>query len=124
MERFLCSTVCILSGRNSCDKGAVPLQKHYSHACVCILTLNQVKHDVKARLTLSSSGASGGEGPRTHIQVLANSIVASVLILLHYRQLRAREAIQDADIDCWPYGEDLLVVGIVRYSEVCSSVTS
>lgn len=89
-----------------------------------ILKLNQVKHDVKARLTLSSSGASGGEGPRTHIQVLANSVVASVLILLHYRQLRARGAIQDADKDCWPYGEDLLVVGIVRYSEARSSVAS
>lgn len=83
-----------------------------------ILTLVQVKHDVKARLTMSSSGASGGEGSRTHIQVLANSVVASVLILLHYRQLHARGAIHDTDTDCWPYGEDLLVVGIVRYSEV------
>lgn len=89
-----------------------------------ILTLNQVKHDVKARLTLSSSGASGGEGPRTHIQVLANSVMASVLILLHYRQLRARGATQDVDIDCWPYGEDLLVVGIVRYLGARSNVTS
>lgn len=79
---------------------------------------------MKARLTLSSSGASGGEGPRTHIQVLANSVVASVLILLHYRQLRARGSIKDAEMDCWSYGEDLLVVGIVRYSEVRSIIPS
>ena len=75
----------------------------------------KVKHDVKARLTLSSSGASGGEGSRTHIQVLANSVVASVLILLHYRQLLAREKSIVPSQDCWPYGEDLLVIGIVRY---------
>jgi hypothetical protein len=68
----------------------------------------QVKHDVKARLTLSSSG---GEGARTHIQVLANSAVASVLILLHYWQVRRAAANQE----CWPYGQDLLVVGIIRY---------
>lgn len=79
---------------------------------------------MKARLTLSSSGASGGEGARTHIQVLANSVMASVLILLHYRQLYTQGAIQDADVACWPYGQDLLVVGIVRYSEVRSSVLS
>lgn len=87
--------------------------------------VTKVKHDVKARLTLSSSGASGGEGSRTHIQVLANSVVASVLILLHYRQLRARGAIQDADKDCWPYGEDLLVVGIVsNYAAVAADTFS
>ncbi|ETN42146.1 uncharacterized protein HMPREF1541_04087 [Cyphellophora europaea CBS 101466] len=44
----------------------------------------KVKHEQKARLTLSSSGASGGEGPRTHIQVLANSLCASILCLLEY----------------------------------------
>ncbi|KAF5858135.1 hypothetical protein ETB97_004782, partial [Aspergillus alliaceus] len=43
----------------------------------------KVKHDVKARLTLSATGSEGGEGQRTHIQVLANSIVATVLILAH-----------------------------------------
>lgn len=70
---------------------------------------------MKARLTLSASGTSGGEGPRTHIQVLANSVVASILVLLHYRQLLAREKRQDGSQSCWAYGEDLLVVGIVRY---------
>lgn len=69
----------------------------------------QVKHDVKARLTLSSSGASGGEGARTHVQVLANSGVASALILLHLFVTPSE------NLDCWKYGTDLLVVGIVRY---------
>jgi len=76
-----------------------------------IAELSQVKHDVKARLTLSSSGSSGGEGARTHIQVLANSAVASILILLHYWQVRGAKTSQE----CWPYGQDLLVVGVIRY---------
>lgn len=33
----------------------------------------KIKHDVKAKLTLSSSGALGGEGARNHIQVLPPS---------------------------------------------------
>ncbi|KAJ9613234.1 hypothetical protein H2200_003176 [Cladophialophora chaetospira] len=43
----------------------------------------KVKHEVKATLTLSSSGSSGGEGPRTSIQVLANSACASILCVVH-----------------------------------------
>lgn len=70
---------------------------------------------MKATLTLASSGASGGEGARTHIQVLANSVVASALILLHYRQLKMRETHGRAKDECWAYGSDVLVVGIVRY---------
>ncbi|OAL40320.1 hypothetical protein AYO20_00056 [Fonsecaea nubica] len=46
-------------------------------------TATKVKHDVKATLTVSSSGASGGEGPRTSLQVVANSGCASALCLLH-----------------------------------------
>ncbi len=71
----------------------------------------QVKHEVKAQLTLGSSGASGGEGARTHVQVLANSVVASALILLHVFRNPLK-----ANADCWIYGSDLIVVGIVRYS--------
>ncbi|KIW34218.1 uncharacterized protein PV07_01010 [Cladophialophora immunda] len=54
--------------------------------CVFFLlgtTATKVKHDVKATLTLSSSGASGGEGPRTSVQVVANSGCASLLCLVH-----------------------------------------
>jgi uncharacterized membrane protein len=43
----------------------------------------KVKHDVKATLTQSSSGSSAGEGPRTSIQVFANSGAATALVLLH-----------------------------------------
>lgn len=55
--------------------------------CVFFLlgtTATKVKHAEKAKLTLSSSGSSGGEGPRTHIQVLANSACASILCLIEY----------------------------------------
>jgi len=69
-----------------------------------------VKHEVKAQLTVGSSGASGGEGARTQVQVLANSAVASALILLHL--FRSPIA---ANADCWIYGSDLIIVGIVRY---------
>ncbi|KAK5048905.1 hypothetical protein LTR84_005325 [Exophiala bonariae] len=46
-------------------------------------TATKVKHEVKATLTLSSSGSSGGEGPRTSVQVFANSLAASLLVLRH-----------------------------------------
>ena len=80
----------------------------------------QVKHEIKARLTLSSNGSSGGEGARTSIQVLANSAVASVLILLHYRQLQLRAADPFAkNAHCWAYGTgDLLMVGIIRHENL------
>ncbi|KAI1615150.1 pyruvate formate lyase activating enzyme [Exophiala viscosa] len=43
----------------------------------------KVKHDIKATLTQSSSGSSGGDGPRTSVQVVANSGCATLLILIH-----------------------------------------
>ena len=76
--------------------------------------MSQVKHDIKAKLTQSATGASGGEGSRTHIQVLANSLAASVLILLHAWQLKKEDSNSKADV-CWPRGSDVLVVGIVAY---------
>lgn len=83
----------------------------------------QVKHDVKARLTQSSSGASGGDGPRTHVQVLANSLVASILILLHAWQLsHSSDATRTA---CWAPASDLVVVGIVaNYAAVAADTLS
>ncbi|MCJ1437107.1 hypothetical protein MMC27_006492 [Xylographa pallens] len=87
--------------------------------------VTKVKHDVKARLTHSSTGASGGEGPRSHIQVLANSGMGSLLVFLHYRQLLARGQAGDASQACWPYGGDLLVVGIVsNYAAVAADTFS
>ncbi|KAF8251609.1 DUF92 domain protein [Wilcoxina mikolae CBS 423.85] len=43
----------------------------------------KVKHDVKAHLTICSTGAPGGEGARSGTQVFANSLVASVLTMVH-----------------------------------------
>ena len=56
--------------------------------CLCIFflagtTATKVHHAKKAHLTLSSSGSQAGEGPRTHVQVLANSLCASLLILVN-----------------------------------------
>ncbi|KAH0547636.1 hypothetical protein FGG08_000125 [Glutinoglossum americanum] len=86
--------------------------------------VTKVKHDVKARLTLSASGSSGTEGPRTHVQVLANSIVASVLILLHAWQLAGRER-GGTSQTCWSWGGDVLVVGIVaNYAAVAADTFS
>ncbi|KAF2094843.1 hypothetical protein NA57DRAFT_80012 [Rhizodiscina lignyota] len=79
--------------------------------------VTKVKHDIKVRLTQSASGASGGEGPRTHVQVLANSLVALILTVLHAWVLSKRDVAQSQE-DCWhrpsaKYPEDVLVVGIV-----------
>lgn len=46
--------------------------------------VTKVKHAEKAKFTLSSSGSSGGEGPRTHVQVLANSGCATILCALEW----------------------------------------
>ncbi|PIG86299.1 DUF92 domain protein [Aspergillus arachidicola] len=82
----------------------------------------KVKHDIKAQLTLSATGSEGGEGQRTHIQVLANSVVATVLILLHTYVLRGSSA------KCFENGRsatDLLVVGIVaNYAAVAADTFS
>ena len=69
---------------------------------------------MKAKLTQSASGASGGEGPRNHIQVIANSGVASVLILLHYWQLK-NEGRLESEALCFQKKSDVLVVGVVAY---------
>ncbi|GAB1313849.1 hypothetical protein MFIFM68171_04059 [Madurella fahalii] len=80
-----------------------------------------VKENVKAALTLRAGGSSGGEGPRNHVQVLANSLTASIFSLLHAYQLRSRQQAilaspsgsNDAGSLCFAWGGDLLVVGII-----------
>lgn len=72
-----------------------------------------MKHDVKEKLTQSATGASGGEGSRNHIQVIANSGVASVLILLHYWHLKQSGRYDYSKDLCWERRSDALVVGIV-----------
>ncbi|KAJ5893707.1 hypothetical protein N7495_005398 [Penicillium taxi] len=72
--------------------------------------VTKVKHEIKARLTLSASGADG-EGPRNHIQVLANSVVATVLSIAHAIVLN-----NSSSDSCFSLGHnaaDILMVGIV-----------
>jgi len=94
---------------------------------------------------MQATGSSGGEGARTHIQgeytipynfhilisliVLANSGVASVLILLHAYQLHQREQglipSRGTEPGCYAWGGDLLVVGIVaNYCAVAADTFS
>ncbi|KAF2088967.1 hypothetical protein K490DRAFT_72631 [Saccharata proteae CBS 121410] len=86
----------------------------------------KVKHDIKLRLTQSSDGTPGG-GPRTHVQVIANSIVASILILLHAWNLHEHPAGPHASggATCWARESDVLVVGIVaNYAAVAADTFS
>ncbi|TDZ39780.1 Protein PGR [Colletotrichum spinosum] len=90
----------------------------------------KVKKDYKATLTVASQGTPGGEGPRTHVQVFANSLVASCLTLLHAYQLNKRK---DAIVDsttanpegslCYSWGGDLLVIGIIANYAVVAADT-
>ncbi|KAF4972751.1 hypothetical protein FZEAL_9533 [Fusarium zealandicum] len=102
--------------------------------CVFFLAgtrVTHIKEKVKANYTVPSKGTSG-EGPRTHIQVLANSLMASVLTILHANQLRKREAaFLDATAPnpegslCFSWGGDLLVVGIIaNYAAVAADTFS
>lgn len=89
-----------------------------------------IKKDVKAILTVSATGSSGGEGPRTHVQVLANSLVATVLTLLHAYQLRKRrDAVLAGGFPrgtfCYSWSGDLLVIGIIaNYAAVAADTFS
>ncbi|QDS74156.1 hypothetical protein FKW77_001526 [Venturia effusa] len=91
-------------------------------------TVTKVKHEVKAHLTHSSSGSPGGEGPRSYIQVLANSGVASVLILLHAWSLYKDNGKFDDHCfrrGAWPRTSDVLVAGIVaNYAAVAADTFS
>lgn len=72
-----------------------------------------MKHEIKSRLTLSATGTEGGEGPRNHIQVLANSVVATILSIAHAVVLA-----KTGSASCFSLGQnpaDILVVGIVAY---------
>ncbi|PHH84976.1 hypothetical protein CDD83_1101 [Cordyceps sp. RAO-2017] len=94
--------------------------------------VTHIKENVKATLTLHSRGTSGGEGPRTHVQVFANSLMGSILSLLHAHQLRARaaayadpEASSPSGSMCYSWGGDVLVVGIIaNYAAVAADTFS
>lgn len=107
-----------------------------------------MKHDVKSRYTLSSTGSSssssaaqrggggnaGGGEPRTHVQVLANSGVASFLLLVHLYRANSKpsswrgHAKVQAQEGCVPTTgsiEGLILAGIVaNYAAVAADTFS
>ncbi|KAF5980686.1 transmembrane transporter protein 19 [Fusarium bulbicola] len=112
-----------------------PWNLPFALLCVFFLAgtrVTHIKEGIKANYTLRSKGTSGGEGPRTHVQVLANSLMASVLSVLHANQLRKREAAfadpntpDPAGSLCFSWGGDLLVVGIIaNYAAVAADTFS
>ncbi|CEI67209.1 hypothetical protein FVEN_g10956 [Fusarium venenatum] len=112
-----------------------PWNLPFALLCVFFLAgtrVTHIKEGIKANYTVRSKGTSGGEGPRTHVQVLANSLMASVLSLLHANQLRKREAaFADPNTPdptgslCFSWGGDLLVVGIIaNYAAVAADTFS
>ncbi|SPJ89654.1 related to transmembrane protein 19 [Fusarium torulosum] len=112
-----------------------PWNLPFALLCVFFLAgtrVTHIKEGIKSNYTLRSKGTSGGEGPRTHVQVLANSLMASVLSLLHANQLRKREtALADPNTPdptgslCFSWGGDLLVVGIIaNYAAVAADTFS
>ncbi|KYK60961.1 DUF92 domain protein [Drechmeria coniospora] len=103
--------------------------------CVFFLAgtrVTHIKENVKATMTVQSRGTPGGEGPRTHVQVFANSLMASILTVLHALQLRSRAAAladpttpKPAGTLCYSWGGDLLVVGIIaNYAAVAADTFS
>ncbi|QUC20308.1 uncharacterized protein UV8b_04549 [Ustilaginoidea virens] len=106
-------------------------------ALLCVFFLagtraTHIKQNVKATLTMHSKGSPGGEGPRTHVQVLANSLMASILTVAHGYQLRSRAAAyadpsspNPENSICFSWGGDLLVVGIIaNYAAVAADTFS
>ncbi|RDA87141.1 hypothetical protein CP532_4263, partial [Ophiocordyceps camponoti-leonardi (nom. inval.)] len=94
--------------------------------------VTHIKEKVKATLTQHSNGSSGGEGPRTHVQVLANSLTASILSIMHAYQLRSRQAAyananarDPVGTTCFSWGGDILVIGIIaNYAAVAADTFS
>ena len=119
-------------------------------ACLCIFflagtTATKVHHAKKAHLTLSSSGSQAGEGPRTHVQVLANSACASLLILVHVWRdgvhfstttgpvsstspvtgTKPQATATAFEAECRGFGTSLLLAGIVsNYAAVAADTLS
>lgn len=85
----------------------------------------RVKHEVKAHLTVSSTGAAGGEGPRSHIQVFANSLAATVLTFLHAHQLGVFSSFWHSQSQDVCFENSLLVIGIIaNYAAVTADTLS
>ncbi|KAL5348726.1 hypothetical protein ACLOAV_006146 [Pseudogymnoascus australis] len=84
--------------------------------------VTKVKKEAKEKLTIQATGGAGGEGPRTYVQVLANSLVATILALLHaYTLSREPQA-------CYGWGrtlQDVIPIGIIaNYASVAADTFS
>lgn len=81
--------------------------------------VTKIGHAEKARLTKSSDGSAGGEGPRNWVQVLANAGIASLMIALH-TYLSNSSPFMSPRAGVWPglhapVLQRLLPVGIVAH---------
>ena len=86
----------------------------------------KIKHDIKSTLTLSSTGSSppsstssSQASPRTHVQVLANSGIASFLILISLSPYGTAGS-------CYSYSNpDLVLTGVIaNYAAVAADTFS
>ncbi|KAK6340766.1 hypothetical protein TWF696_009086 [Orbilia brochopaga] len=114
--------------------GVVHAIHPFSTLTICLLfgfyfagnSATKHKHAIKERLTVSSTG-SGSSKTRTHVQVFANSICASVLILAHYAAVyddikAGRPVAFSLTAGRW---QDALMVGVMtQYAAVLSDTLS
>lgn len=90
---------------------------------------NNGKETSKTGKTIKTT--DGGEGPRTHVQVLSNSIVASVLILLHYFTSSSDNVSSasswwstSSSLKCFSPGDHLIIGIIAQYAAVTADTWS
>ncbi|CCU77101.1 DUF92 domain protein [Blumeria hordei DH14] len=86
--------------------------------------VTKVNHEFKSKLTILESVKSGTGVGRTHIQVFANSGVASILTLLHTYFLYQNNSTTMPN-KCLPWPADLLTLGIIaNYAAVAADTFS
>ncbi|KAI1003616.1 hypothetical protein K3495_g4592 [Podosphaera aphanis] len=88
--------------------------------------VTKIKHDIKSGLTVQASENIPGLKARTHVQVLANSAVASVLTILHALQLyRRKQGYSNEPNECLVWPGDPLFMGIIaNYAAVTADTFS
>ncbi|KAI7467555.1 hypothetical protein KC364_g7625, partial [Hortaea werneckii] len=93
--------------------------------------VTRIGHKAKQTLTTSSTGGAGGEGPRSAVQVLANSGVACLLIAVHTWVLRNAKGpfisshLPIAPGPSFPNLERVLPIGVlVQYAAVAADTFS
>ena len=119
MGRIPCAPARILRHRNIA---------HKSYPSLLPLLILKYKHHIKERLIATSID---GEKPanatvtRTHIQVLANSLSGTILMVLHFYLTQGRycfSAIPSLHKSPTSFLSDLLVYGIIGYTSDSSKL--